>query len=189
MDTRTSSSSTSSSSTHIAIAVEEPPKAAAVEEPPKAAATEELPKPEAKNLLQLAMSVSVDEEPPTAAATEDPPKPKGKNLLQLVMSVSAEEKLQLDLQAKWFSGFWSDMHKKHEAEVKRLLSKYSQLSPVVQVKIEDIRMYGAGVCSKCRWHSGCLQCTPLKALRYWMNKAKLAPSAIEPVSSPYLPNQ
>ena len=42
-----------------------------------------------------------------------------------MMSVSVEEKLQLDLQAKWLSGRWSDMHKKHE------------LSPVVQLKIED----------------------------------------------------
>ena len=66
--------------------VEEPPKPvatepAAVEEPPKAVATEPL-----------------EPEP-----VEEPPEPEAVEC--------AQEKLQLDLQAKWFSGFWSDMHK------------------------------------------------------------------------------
>ena len=90
-----------------------------------------------------------------------------------MMSVSVKEKLQLDLQAKWFSGRCSDMHKKHEHEVKVLLSKYNELSPVVQLKIEDAREYGKGVCPKCKWTCGCFQCTPFEALRHWVKQAKL----------------
>ena len=66
------------------------------------------------------MHISIVEE-----FTEESPKLEAQSLLQLVISASVEEELQPDLQAKWFSGQWLDMHKKHE------------LSPVVQLKIED----------------------------------------------------
>ena len=40
-----------------------------------------------------------------------------------------------------------------------------------RAKIEWIGKFGIGVCSKCRWRSGCMQCDYEKAIRYHMHKA------------------
>ena len=43
--------------------------------------------------------------------------------------------------------------------------------------IENVAIFGLGVCSKCRWASGCLKCDPEKCIRYHLSKEGLVPKA------------
>jgi hypothetical protein len=44
------------------------------------------------------------------------------------------------------------------------------LLPAHRAEVEKVRSFGAGVCSSCRWTSGCHRCLWWKAVRYWRNK-------------------
>ena len=47
--------------------------------------------------------------------------------------------------------------------------KLQQLSEASRYKIEGTLSKG-NICSKCRWNSGCLECHPGKALKYYWSK-------------------
>ena len=49
----------------------------------------------------------------------------------------------------------------------------SDLSEEDKAKIEQVRLTGLGVCSRCHWQSGCLDCDPKKLERYLLNKLRL----------------
>ena len=44
---------------------------------------------------------------------------------------------------------------------------WEDLSPEAESKVLALE-HSAGVCSRCRWQSGCLSCEPQKALNYWV---------------------
>ena len=44
---------------------------------------------------------------------------------------------------------------------------WEDLSPEAVLKVLALE-HSAGVCSRCRWQSGCLSCEPQKALNYWV---------------------
>ncbi len=61
-------------------------------------------------------------------------------------------------------------HKKVEDEVKLLGEKAAEaMSKASQMAVE-IAAAGMGICSKCRWQSGCFACVESKALKYWLHK-------------------
>jgi hypothetical protein len=47
---------------------------------------------------------------------------------------------------------------------------FELLRPEYQEQVLKVMRYGHGVCSRCRFTTGCLSCDPDKALRYWMKK-------------------
>ncbi|CAE7446362.1 unnamed protein product [Symbiodinium sp. CCMP2592] len=49
----------------------------------------------------------------------------------------------------------------------------SDLSEEDKSRIEHVRLTGLGVCSRCHWQSGCLDCDPAKLERYLLNKLRL----------------
>ena len=49
----------------------------------------------------------------------------------------------------------------------------SDLSLEDQARVEQVRLSGLGVCSRCHWQSGCLDCDPKKLERYLLNKLRL----------------
>jgi len=44
------------------------------------------------------------------------------------------------------------------------------LSPAAQAALKIVEDTGTGLCSKCRFESGCFMCHPDKALQYWLKK-------------------
>ena len=46
------------------------------------------------------------------------------------------------------------------------------LSENAKKELFKVRTFGWGVCSRCRWQSGCLSCEPEHCLQYWMKKEK-----------------
>ena len=49
----------------------------------------------------------------------------------------------------------------------------SDLSEEDRSRIELVRLTGLGVCSRCHWQSGCLNCDPAKLKRYLLNRLRL----------------
>ncbi|CAE7778430.1 unnamed protein product [Symbiodinium sp. CCMP2592] len=49
----------------------------------------------------------------------------------------------------------------------------SDLSEEDKSRIETVRLTGLGVCSRCHWQSGCLDCDPAKLERYLLNRLRL----------------
>ena len=56
------------------------------------------------------------------------------------------------------------LNKEHDAE---------DLSAEDKARIDHVRLTGLGVCSRCHWQSGCLDCDPKKLRRYLLNKLRL----------------
>jgi hypothetical protein len=52
------------------------------------------------------------------------------------------------------------------------------LSVPAQEKVKYVNLTGAGVCSKCRWSSGCYECDGPRALLYWLKKEGFDAEAI-----------
>ena len=52
---------------------------------------------------------------------------------------------------------------------------YKELDQPTKLKIEHVVQFGFGVCSKCRYQSGCWECDPIMALRYYLSKKGLIP--------------
>lgn len=80
-----------------------------------------------------------------------------------------------------------ELRQKKEAENAAQLEKLAQelfeaghsmmeadLSDFARKELARVREFGWGVCSRCRWQSGCLSCEPGHCLRYWMKKEKPA---------------
>ena len=71
----------------------------------------------------------------------------------------------------------SEMHNKKQEQLellaKELLSEkkvfdpLSNLSDMAKKEIERVSLTGVGVCSKCRFSSGCLKCDLNKCKEYW----------------------
>ena len=57
----------------------------------------------------------------------------------------------------------------------RWLEMYKDLDQPTRLRIEHVLQFGFGVCSKCRWQSGCFECDPVMALRYHLSKTGWIP--------------
>ena len=55
------------------------------------------------------------------------------------------------------------------------------LSEAAQDKVKHVHFTGGGVCSKCRWSSGCLECEGGHALLYWLRQEGFHEDAIKAV--------
>ena len=48
-------------------------------------------------------------------------------------------------------------------------SMLEYLLPEHQAIVKKVQAKGLGICSSCRWSSGCHRCSWIKAVRYWRN--------------------
>ena len=44
------------------------------------------------------------------------------------------------------------------------------LSAKARAEVMKVHLTGAGICSRCRWSSGCYECEGAHALRYWLKQ-------------------
>ena len=72
---------------------------------------------------------------------------------------------------------WQPQIKLNDKELEHYLLLFEQLPGWRQQAIVRVALFGLGLCSKCRWASGCSQCDPMKALRYHLSKERMVPKA------------
>ena len=72
---------------------------------------------------------------------------------------------------------WEPQIKLSPEELEHYLDLFECLPGWRQQALEQVALFGLGLCSKCRWQSGCSKCDPMKHLKYHLRKKKLAPEA------------
>ena len=65
--------------------------------------------------------------------------------------------------------------KSTDEELEYYLRLFEFLSDDRKEIVENICKFSLGLCSKCRWLSGCYMCDPEKALKYHLSKQGLVP--------------
>ena len=51
-------------------------------------------------------------------------------------------------------------------------TEMAKLAPEHRAICVTIQLTGLGICSRCRWSSGCSRCSFPKAVRYWLKRNK-----------------
>jgi len=140
---------------------EEPPEAEAKKEkPPEVEGEkEEQPEAEAKKEEQPEAEAKKEKPPEVEGEKEEQPEVEGEKDDVVVVEATAASEKAAKLKAQY-----------DEIAIELAMESYSveDLSLEHRAAYEKVKEHGLGVCSKCRWRSGCLNCDERKAWRYYV---------------------